>query len=681
MGIDRLQTISDSYREQQKALHLNPSYGVASLSFAPIVAGIIRSLGIADVSDYGAGKMNLRKGLAEAGLADIGYKAYDPAFPEYGEPQAGGLVCCIDVLEHIEPDLLENVLDELAKITLTFGFFTIHMKPAIKELPDGRNAHLIQKPSSWWLSKLVRRFEIRHLETLPGAYGFWVLVQPREQPSDLDDDVSEEDFELARSFFMQGIELFAAGKFSQAEQKYRASLRILPNRTSPMINLASALLAQDKTAEGMNFAQRAVELEPENPEALLNLALAHEKTKNYEESLCWYEKLLALHPEHSVAWSNKGALLDDICRYEEALNCHERSIALNPLDASAFNNLGATLMHMRRIESAFNAYERAVQLDPENGVAKYNLGMYYLNHQQFAKGWPLNEYRWTPGIISAPPLQTSKPKWNGGHVQGTLRIWAEQGVGDQILFLSMLPDALKLADRVVVTVPNRLLRLLKRSFPDVPMMSAEAAMPDGLFDSQIPMGSLGGILRTDKKAFETQPECYLKADEIIVAKLKAKINPGGRKICGISWVSKNNKVGELKSATLNDLTSLLRMEGYVFVDLQYGDTSKERHDLEIATGIKIHKLEEIDSYNDLDGFAALVGACDLIISVSNTTVHFAGALGKPVFMMVPYSAGKLWYWHDGQAQSIWYPSVRIFRQQAMGDWAGPIEAIRQELMK
>jgi tetratricopeptide (TPR) repeat protein len=338
-------------------------------------------------------------------------------------------------------------------------------------------------------------------------------------------------------------------------------------------------------------------------------------------------------------------------------------------------------MHMRRIESAFNAYERAVQLDPENGVAKYNLGMYYLNHQQFAKGWPLNEYRWTPGIISAPPLQTSKPKWNGGHVQGTLRIWAEQGVGDQILFLSMLPDALKLADRVVVTVPNRLLRLLKRSFPDVPMMSAEAAMPDGLFDSQIPMGSLGGILRTDKKAFETQPECYLKADEIIVAKLKAKINPGGRKICGISWVSKNNKVGELKSATLNDLTSLLRMEGYVFVDLQYGDTSKERHDLEIATGIKIHKLEEIDSYNDLDGFAALVGACDLIISVSNTTVHFAGALGKPVFMMVPYSAGKLWYWHDGQAQSIWYPSVRIFRQQAMGDWAGPIEAIRQELMK
>ena len=175
------QTISEEYRRMQQELHQNPNYGVASLAFAPLVADVIRQTGVSSVSDYGAGKKNLLKGLNEAGIHDLPYFPYDPAFPEYGTPQSADLICCIDVLEHIEPELIDNVIGELARITKNLGFFSIHMGPAAKILSDGRNAHLIQKPSSWWLPKLTQHFEILQLQAHNTmGHGIWVIVKPRE---------------------------------------------------------------------------------------------------------------------------------------------------------------------------------------------------------------------------------------------------------------------------------------------------------------------------------------------------------------------------------------------------------------------------------------------------------------------------------------------------------------------
>lgn len=168
--------ISEDYRRQQQELHRNPNYGVASLMYAGHVAQVMEVTDAKSVSDYGAGKQNLRKGLATRGLT-FDYLPYDPAFPEYGAPQPADLVCCIDVLEHIEPPFLDNVLEELARITVKRGFFTVHTGPAVKVLSDGRNAHLTQQPRTWWESKLLHHFEIEHLEDAPG--GFFVVVTPK----------------------------------------------------------------------------------------------------------------------------------------------------------------------------------------------------------------------------------------------------------------------------------------------------------------------------------------------------------------------------------------------------------------------------------------------------------------------------------------------------------------------
>lgn len=166
--------ISDEYREQQKALHTNPEYGVASVGFAPLVTKVIDQLGVQELLDYGCGKGRLGQNLSPSGSLTV-YQ-YDPAVPGFDEqPDPAEMVCCIDVLEHIEPDLLDNVLDELQRLTQKYGFFSIHTGPAVKTLPDGRNAHLIQADYTWWLPKIWERFFINTMVHTPS--GFYVITQ------------------------------------------------------------------------------------------------------------------------------------------------------------------------------------------------------------------------------------------------------------------------------------------------------------------------------------------------------------------------------------------------------------------------------------------------------------------------------------------------------------------------
>lgn len=184
------QTISDSYLLEQLTLHGNKRYGVASLAFAPLVSKLLKISNCSSLSDYGAGKCNLKVALGLRDGGPVAYQPYDPAFPDYGAPRPADLVTCIDVLEHIEPDLLDNVLDELSSITRRLVFLTVHTRPAKKLLSDGRNAHLIQEPPSWWVDRLTSRFEILHLQAVPK--GFFVIGGRKGGYADLADSVDLE---------------------------------------------------------------------------------------------------------------------------------------------------------------------------------------------------------------------------------------------------------------------------------------------------------------------------------------------------------------------------------------------------------------------------------------------------------------------------------------------------------
>lgn len=167
--------ISEDYREMQQQLHKNPDYGVASVHYAPLVAQVIEAVNATELLDYGAGKGRLGVTLKQNMKRPLTIRHYDPAIPEWSAPaQPCNFVACIDVLEHIEPALLDNVLDDLKRVTAGVGIFTVHTGPAVKFLTDGRNAHLIQQPPSWWLPKFMDRFELASFNRM--QMGFWVVV-------------------------------------------------------------------------------------------------------------------------------------------------------------------------------------------------------------------------------------------------------------------------------------------------------------------------------------------------------------------------------------------------------------------------------------------------------------------------------------------------------------------------
>ena len=171
--------ISDEYRKMQETLHQDPNYGVASVDYAPMVADVLKQLRPAEMLDYGAGKGRLGETLKTLMPNPPRIRHYDPARPEWAAtPQPCAFVACIDVLEHIEPDLLDNVLDDLRRVTTGYGVFTVHTGPAVKVLSDGRNAHLIQQPPDWWLPKFMSRFELAMFQKMP--QGFWVVVQAQD---------------------------------------------------------------------------------------------------------------------------------------------------------------------------------------------------------------------------------------------------------------------------------------------------------------------------------------------------------------------------------------------------------------------------------------------------------------------------------------------------------------------
>lgn len=172
--------ITEEYREQQRQMHEKYNYGTASIGYAPMVANIINKYQVSELLDYGAGRLNLMKAIANNKLVNhqFRYIPYEPSNPEFAEkPENAEMVACIDVLEHIEPDCLDDVLDDLKRVTDVIGFFSIATTPAAKTLPDGRNAHLIVEPMEWWLPKLMSRFDIHTLQR--SKEGFFVIVAAR----------------------------------------------------------------------------------------------------------------------------------------------------------------------------------------------------------------------------------------------------------------------------------------------------------------------------------------------------------------------------------------------------------------------------------------------------------------------------------------------------------------------
>lgn len=264
--------------------------------------------------------------------------------------------------------------------------------------------------------------------------------------------------------------------------------------------------------------------------------------------------------------------------------------------------------------------------------------------------------------------------WQGEDLAGkSIYVTTEQGLGDEILFAGLLDDLLaREPSEVVWEADRRLLPVLRRSFPTV-VFVMRGPKPWAHADFQCMAGSLGRFLRRGLSDFPPQRPPYLKVDEAYAATLRAGI-PGPGLPVGISWVSANKQVGKNKTIGLDQWEPVLGISrtNITFVDLQYGETAAER------AGRDIHHVEGLDLTGDMDGLAALIWACEAVVTVSNTVAHLAGALGVPVHVLVPSNVGRFWYWGYQGERSIWYPSARVARQVG-NDWGVAIRDVAGRL--
>ena len=461
-----------------------------------------------------------------------------------------------------------------------------------------------------------------------------------------------------------------------------ASLRALalePNHAGALTARGHALTALERHTEALECYERALASDPVDIELLSNYSKGLLAVDRPREALDIAERALAVDPNRWLAYFRRGNALATLGRDEEAAADFGNAITLGGDDADTWFNLASVLKSLGRHDEAIAGFHKAVALDPIHPDAAWSASAACLCTGRFKEGWELYEHRWARHIRGTPPRDYPQPRWNGEYVHGVLLVWGEQGPGDQILYASAIPELSGHAENIILEVDPRLVPLFARSFPGVKAIAYERELYSGRIDAHLPIGSLPRFLRPGWDAFPRYEQGYLAADPDLTQKLRARLSPDGRKIVGLSWISKNSRVGKSKSAELKDFESLLRSPDFRFVDLQYSDTRAEREAVEAAFGVRVERLEDIDNMNDLDGFAALVSACDAVVTVSNTTAHMAGALGRPVWVMPPHGRGRFWYWFEEREDSPWYPHARIRRQRNGQPWAELIAPIGDEI--
>lgn len=466
------------------------------------------------------------------------------------------------------------------------------------------------------------------------------------------------------AYFNQGLTLGAFERPRDALKSHRRALALEPMHGSAWTHCGHAARAAGEQAEASGAYRHALCLAPDSLESLGSYGLSQREGGDFERARRCLLRALDLRPGSPEVLNNLGATLRDLERYREALDRYAAALVLRPGLGEALTNFGTALMELRRVAESILFFERAYALDPTNFSAPWNAALGCLSIGEFAKGWTLHEHRFAARAIIDPRL-AGLPLFGGGGV-APLRILVcgEQGIGDEVMFGSMISDFRPLAAKLVVRVDPRLVPLFRRSLPsDIDVIGNATSIELSHFDAQIPLGSLGLHVRGASAAFEQSARGYLRADADHVRRLRTLLSPGnGTPLVGVSWRSTNAVSAARRSIELGRMCRIISkvLPGARFVSLQYGDVSADIRAASEQTGVEVARCPEVDVSRDLDAVAALIGACDAVMTIGNTTAHLCGALGKRATVLLPFASS--WRWMAESRHTPWYDSLELFRK-------------------
>ena len=446
--------------------------------------------------------------------------------------------------------------------------------------------------------------------------------------------------------------------------------------------MAVVLNLQGKLDDSIEFFRKAIVLKPDYFEAHNNLGAVLAEQGRLEEAIESYRTALSLKSDYAAAHSNLGAAFKEQGNSREAIRHYNLAIEIDPNYFEAFNNLGAVMYFEGRLDAALAAYERAISLQPDYAEAWINLGRLHWSQKNFEKAFDLLEWRWERlEKFIGKRFVTNKPIWNGAEKLDVFA-WAEQGVGDEIMFSSMISELNAKCKKLIVECDKRLFPLYKRSFPaEISFVEDKKKLEDNQFESHLAIGSLPKHFRHKLEDFSAVSSGWLKADPKKAEAFRKKLCAvSGDKVIGISWFTSGTGIESLRrNIRLEMLAEKLAQIPATYVNLQYGDVNDELLRINKTTGTNIVDIEALDIFNDLDGLAALITACDVVVSIDNSTVHLAGALGADTRVLLPKVADERWGL-DGR-NSYWYDSLKLYRQEEQDDWYKPLENLVKDLKK
>lgn len=511
----------------------------------------------------------------------------------------------------------------------------------------------------------------------------------------------------ADAHFNLGVALGELGRHAEALECYARALALDPSNADVHFNRGAAMGALGRQAEALESYDRAIALDPGSAQAHQNRGVCLSELGRPTEALESYDRAIAINPDYATAYSNRGAALGDLNRFEEALRSYERAIALQPGFATAHNNRGIVLLELDRPAEALmsceraialepghadawynraNAlralnrhgeavasYERALALDPAHASAHWNLADCLLLLGDFERGWREYEWRW-----KLPHRQGrrnfAQPLWLGAQpVEGrTVLLHAELGLGDTLQFCRYATELARRGAKVVLEVQDSLVPLL-RSLEGVSEVVPQGA-PLPPFDCHCPLLSLPLAFRTDLDNLPAKIP-YLRCDAARARAWQARLGRRERPRVGLVWRGSTKLRNDRRSMALADLLPLAGdWAEWVSLQKEVGPADARL----LSSRPDIRRVES--ELRDFADTAALVELMDLVVTVDTSVAHVAGALGKPVWILLPWGSHD-WRWLVDREDSPWYPSARLFRQTADGDWAGVVGRVKAQLQR